>query len=798
MHPTVAMTTIVSKVLKFFHRRSIKVNATALIVAQCWFSACIVAIPEGAEVTLELDKQEYFLGENVVLHWRIRNTGDEPFKFDFGGDGRTPIAKRAIRFKIEAVDAAGNAALDPYPNPMNMGGWGGPVSLDSGEDYWDDLQLMRYRELTKSGTYKIHVYHDLGQDKGRGWPSIPDPSDIPPEPRNGLLATTTLRFVMPTDEQARQVVKTILALPDDPNRTMGKRGVPFADFELLRYPVYLPNMKELAQQGDVRGLKAIGAMAFPEATAALLELMKSSNPAIATKAGDLVIRRTPNKFERGPSRGAYLVKRSWTDELKREALQPAWKLLAGNDREEIIQGASLIQALGTKDDLPALIQVMDRVLVLFKDHPIEQNAYLRPATASGRLADACQELIRRGAEPSTTAATSGQAMAFLTGLGLNQSFRPVGWRESVRALLQRDIPVLRALSLQNIPLPLDDAAIPLVARAIKDNSEAVQGAACDLAFKAKLKAFGDPLIDVLKMTENDWLLRGAFRAATECGVDNDRRLEICVGRLRPNTNDRNMVLLSLLADGSIEHHSSGANGIDDWAKILPDIQNAWLKFIASNRQALREGKRLGFSEPSLDPLMFPPGYTLSEAGRHWPPPALRPPLTRAELDHQEARLFRFVNDAVRGRINEWQREQPKTAEEQQRYQGELVINLDYPGFVLKDGTERERTAGLGSDFKWTIYRVTPEGAEELTAPVRLKLRGLASQTNLCKEVFVMQGIHTRGDRAVYVEITTRNLGFKSSRGIANLETYQFPDEQYAPTPTSIDESLLVKRKSRAK
>ncbi len=44
----------------------------------------------GADVSLALDKPEYFLGENVVLHWRIRNAGDQPIEFDFGGDGRTP------------------------------------------------------------------------------------------------------------------------------------------------------------------------------------------------------------------------------------------------------------------------------------------------------------------------------------------------------------------------------------------------------------------------------------------------------------------------------------------------------------------------------------------------------------------------------------------------------------------------------------------------------------------------------------------------------------------------------------
>ena len=97
-----------------------------------------------------------------------------------------------------------------------------------------------------------------------------------------------------------------------PNRTWGKRGRPFADFALLRYPVYLPMMRELAEQGDARGLEAIGAMAFPEATEALLELSKSQGPGDCVQGrGTSLGANAYHLFRNRPSRESYLADRSW-------------------------------------------------------------------------------------------------------------------------------------------------------------------------------------------------------------------------------------------------------------------------------------------------------------------------------------------------------------------------------------------------------------------------------------------------------------------------------------------------------
>jgi hypothetical protein len=752
----------------------------------------------GAVVTVALDKDQYYLGENVVLKWQIHNAGDQPFKFSIGGDGRTPEARRAIRFKVEAVDEQDRQTDDPYPSPMNMGGMGSGPTLEPGQDFRDVVQLMRYREFPGTGTYTIKVYHDLGWEKhsSLGFFEGRESSAIPPGPRLAPVATATVRLVMPDPRQARGVVDAMLAMSADANRTWGQWGKPFADVELLRYPVYLPIMKELAQKGDARGLDAIGAMAFPEATAALLELTQHKDSAIAAKAGDLLLRRLPDTFSGNlPSRQRYLAERCWTDELKKATLVPAWKLLDGNDREGIIRGSRIVGSQGGKDDLPALVKVMDRVLPAFKDDPTEQEAYLRPPTASGALVDAVGKLIRRGAQPPGSAATPGEAAAFLVGLGVKGDFRPEGWHDRAVGLIGHPIPFLRELALRNVPLPLDDAAVAAVARAIKDKYAPVQGAACDLAAKAKARAFGPPAMDVLKVTFNDWVLRAAFQATGECGVENDRRLEVCVGRMNPLTNDLNMLMLSLLIDGAIVHEGGyGSQGIEDWTSILPGIQKAWLDCIASNRQALREGKRFPIAQPPVTAEMFPPGFRFHRAGKpDWPPP---PPLTPAQVDYQEKQSYEFMNDAVSYRIKEWRETQPKTADELGKYATELVINVDPPQLLLNDGTDRLRRAGLSSTFSWAVYRVTPEGVQQLDQPVRLKLPGLASQPNTCKEVFVLQGT-LEGSRGVFMDIRTLGLVFRAGKGLANLANYQFPEKEYAATSDSISQSLLIARAAKS-
>ena len=166
------------------------------------------------------------------------------------------------------------------------------------------------------------------------------------------------------------------------------------------------------------------------------------------------------------------------------------------------------------------------------------------------------------------------------------------------------------MALRNHPDSVEGATAATIAKAMSSDSDAVQGAACELAKRAKLNTFAQPLIEVLKTADNDWVMRAAFHAASECGVENDRRLELCLDRMHSQNNDWNMLMLSLLLDGSLETNGTGYKAIENWGKILPGLQNAWRKFIAENRTELRAGKLRHSDASSLSEKMFPPDYTV--------------------------------------------------------------------------------------------------------------------------------------------------------------------------------------------
>jgi hypothetical protein len=723
---------------------------------------------KGAKVTLKLDKKQYFLGENVLLRWRVANEGNQPFKISMGGDYRG--SPRALRFKIEAVDRQGRKLPDLYPNPWNMGGMGVTPLLKPGDEHRTDITLMRYRAFTKTGKYTIRVYHDLGWKTGAKASAVEaggrtsQPGSLKPP-----TATIAIDLVMPDQKQARKLVTAMLAMPTRPNRTHGQWGKPYADFSLLCYSVYLPIMKDLARKGDTRALDALGAMAFPDATAVLLELTRHQDRAIATKARQMLQYRLPRPEGVGRSYWRNLAAGAWTDKLKENAMAMAWKLMDGNDAAGITTGVDLIKSLGGKDDLPKLIKVMDRILAPGKEYYFPQMGDRWPKMHWEEMIELANVLATRGGKLPAIPKTPGEAMAFLAGLKARKDFRPEGWRRTAVSLIAHKKQLIRKMALDNIPLPLDDAGIAAVAGAINDESTPVKWSACQLAERAKSPALGQAVMDTFKKASNHWVVRSLFRAAKLCGVDNDRRLDVCVDKMGLG-GDR-YLMLGLLLDGAIKHEGGyGSQRIKNLGDLLPGIQKAWRSFIEANRLALRDNKRFPIARGHVTSEMFPPKFVFHRKGKaNWPPPR---PVSPHAIDNQISVSYKFMKRSVLDRLDLWVKTRPKTPDEFKKYATELVINLDSPELLIDDRSGRIRRCGLSSRLTWTLYHITPDGAEPLKGPVRLKLRGLASQTNNCKEVFLLQG-KIGGDRGVFLEITTRGLQFKAGKGVADLTSYKF-------------------------
>jgi hypothetical protein len=225
-------------------------------------------VPAHAKVSIELDRKEYFLGENVLLHFRIENTGTEPFKINLGGDYRG--ASRSLRFAVQATDGAGKPSDDPDPSGFCMGGLGHSPTVEPGQHRYESVPLLRYRRIENPGVYTIRVSHDLG------WTETPG--------RKIPVAETTITFVRPSEAEARRLVATMLEAPPFNGRTSGERSAPYPDFSVLRDPVYLPVLLERAREGSEKALEGIGSIATPRATEALIELARHEDAAFALHA----------------------------------------------------------------------------------------------------------------------------------------------------------------------------------------------------------------------------------------------------------------------------------------------------------------------------------------------------------------------------------------------------------------------------------------------------------------------------------------------------------------------------------
>lgn len=228
------------------------------------------------KVSVELDKKEFVLGENVLLHYSVKNEGEEPLLIYVGGDYRG--SPRSLRFKVHAYDEAGKRLADPHPNPWNMGGLGTHPELKSGETYWLSIPLTRYVQFDNPGTYRLRVFHDLGWNEHFGIPDTIDNS-MPKRDTVAPIVETTIRFRDPSPKDAQRVVDA--ATKPRPESYWGHRTAPYGDWAAMRHPVYLPLLLKVAKAHE-GAIATIASIPTPEATDALIRLAANGSSVAAS------------------------------------------------------------------------------------------------------------------------------------------------------------------------------------------------------------------------------------------------------------------------------------------------------------------------------------------------------------------------------------------------------------------------------------------------------------------------------------------------------------------------------------
>jgi hypothetical protein len=556
-------------------------------------------VPAQAKVTIELDQKEYFLGENVLLHFCVENTGREPFPINLGGDYRG--ASRSLRFQVKAFDAAGKLCADPDPSGFCMGGISHSPTVKPGEKFYESIPLLRYRQIDKPGVYKIQVSHDLG------WNETPE--------RKIPVAAITIKFIRPTEDQTRKLIEAMFKAPANNGRTSGKKSDPYPDFSVLRDPAYLPFLVEHAKMKSEKALAGIGSIATPRATEILIQLAKHEDAAFALSAVQTLNLRLPDPQLNDdlPGRNPFfndrleirrsLVKRAWDPAFGNDVADLARKFLAREDQEALECGGYLLQCAGRKEDVPHLIRALDREIAAAAQRPLEENQYPRPRGACRELLRAARVLGAKSLKELPEIETAGQAVVFLSAVGANEKYRPEGWERSYARLLQHQTAYVREVALDNLPLPVPEPLFKLLPALIADKDVDVQIAACHVAEKTKRAELKEPVLKALTTAREQWQFQAASNAAWALDAKWER-LNILISRL----DDVNVTkhCLNNLLDSVVTNVGGYSGPSDKWtAEEAKACKARWEKFLQDYCKELKAGQRFHRNDPAITPDLFP-------------------------------------------------------------------------------------------------------------------------------------------------------------------------------------------------
>ncbi len=563
-------------------------------------------VPEGARVTLEMDKPQFFLGENILVHFRLENVGDKPFSYNYGGDYRG--GSRSLRFKVTAVGPDGRPVADPDPSGFNMGGLEGTSELKPGQRVYWSLPLIRYCRLDEPGRYTLHASHDFG------WTKTPQ--------RKFPEGEVTFTLTMPTPAQARQVLQEMDASPASTWQKWGEKAAPYADFSALRYPVYLPLLRERAQEQTPQAfgtaLQGIGSIPTPEATQALLKLADDPDTPRAVAATLTLNARLPDPTLRGKlvhrspfqdptaSPRLSLSQSAWRPRFTPSARALARRLLVTPDTTAVAAAAFILECVGTRDDFPALTSALDAAIQKTPAIPEQMGFYPRRYGACQELERATLVRIQAG-DPVTAAPRSlAEQDEYLQALTAQPPQRPPDWPAQCLALLDSPVAYLRAqtlatlVTLSPLPPPLTETLRKRLPALLLDPNQDIQAAACDMALKIKDPALRAPVLQALAGARDFPLPNSLTRVAYFQGVRWES-LKFWADHL--DDPARKMDALGFL-EGVLNPRTVGGYDSNYDAGTGAALKAEWDKFLLTYRQEIQDGKTYPLDAPEVQAL-FP-------------------------------------------------------------------------------------------------------------------------------------------------------------------------------------------------
>jgi hypothetical protein len=528
-----------------------------------------------ARATITFDRERAFLGENVLAHYCVENTSDAAFAIDVSsvGDGAGPEQ----RFVVSVSGEDGAVVLDPGREKLEFGGLGRDAQLAPGKTWCHTIPLSERARIDAPGTYTVRIAHDLG------WPEKTAP-----------IAIAQLSFAMPTPAEAEAVVADMAARPERHGVNDGELAKPYFDFSTLGYPVYLPILERRARAGFVPAVDGLGAIAEPGTTRLLLDLARSPNMDVATRAAEMLARRVPElDAPTGPGAAfrRRFVEASWSPSYDDSARTAALGLLASAGDRDVISAGEILAALGRPSDAGAVNGALERAVMRANAWAIWSIGAPSPILPCEALMRAARGLRRRGASSPTSPKTTAETMAWID--ELRRGARPAGWQDELARAMRHRLVYVRWFAMMNAPAPTSTAITSAISTNLAHEHIDVRGAACVAAERLSLKKLEPAVMTALRTARDFATVDPCYRAASALGARGPA-VDILVGRLDDKDASsaalRSLLSLFVRRGPEVVMHASPETG----RRLIP----AWRAFVSAHRAAIDAGEPIAGPVPT--------------------------------------------------------------------------------------------------------------------------------------------------------------------------------------------------------
>lgn len=506
--------------------------------------------PDPIRAVLNFDRNEFLLGESIVVEYGMTNTADS--EASYGRGGFYPDLRINDGFQMSAVkvDENGRPLAGPvanWPMPENSGGKAGNFKLKPGEIYSTTLFVTRYLRFLEPGRYRLRI---------RNIDRL-DPDTV------YSTAEAYLTMKQPTQEEARGVFERMKQFPReayDSNAMKFLRDA--ADFQAIHQPFYLPVLKEYATKGDLDAMQSLEQMNRLDSNEVLVSVMSS-----ALDRDDWQTARVCFKHLKAcmPFPNWYNVPLSDYDKPNRDRVARTWnpvfvpvltrlakrlnvevgEIMRERERRPrnfdakdpqfmdlfrrgmfpdehpqslLIDIDYIYRCLGRAEDFADCLTAFDHSIELTNTLPLETHQYFRPRGSAYGLRHTVRLLLERGAKAPIKPASPAEAAAYVMALRSQDNFRPEGWQAEIMKWLNSESSYLAELILELIPEPVPDAVLDFLPTALADDYVDLQIAACHMAKKHPRPSFREPLQRILDSAKDTYLRKYAVDAARANGL----------------------------------------------------------------------------------------------------------------------------------------------------------------------------------------------------------------------------------------------------------------------------------------